>query len=1668
MDKFNITGINIEFYILKNIGNINAYTKYKEENCMRKKAISSNSSKGLHVKNFYQLISFMLTFVMILSVALPVNANHEPEKSKAADSNMIEINPTMTDKDFSIPGSVVSGSAVTVDNTFIGKISYDGTKNNVTLDGGCLNLKAISAVCNSYKSGITMPKEMGIYTKVKFNNVISERNLFQIRKGISGTAAYQTLLKFKKDGTITDVADTNIGTYSADTWYEITAYVDFTDNVYKLWMNGNLVVDNVAINSGFDGVGMLHKLEQRNTDANVESTMSIASFKAGTIVKPQIPFNDFIKGTLTNKDFMKDTLAETTAVRRTIDTTFLGYCDFKDGENSIEIVDMPVSDSVKKALKFNAGSKRINTYKGAVKQSGKWGIELKTKFNNTSSERTIFEFKNTVPNGKFTNLLKFDKNGKILDCNNTEIGTYNADEWYVIQIIIDTDKKSYGVWVNDNMLNSDIGISDPLWDGTTFNTKLIQDTSSAIPKDDITYIAYIKAGEIVPKAGNITVDDITLRQKEGCVVQAKADVEGAFIGRQVCASSDTSVVKTYENGLLAVGQGTAAITLNVPDTGQSTTFEVTVTDNTMWETNANINDDVLLSVLASGLRADVTSKTELQLLSDYPKVSEYMALSEVDFINKIKDASSAISTRYKQTEFQNLTRIMIAIYRLDKVKNVEYAKRAALILYYQAKDYPRIAPLTGGSSFKGSDEVFPSSAVYTYGILMKDNLIVNQKTIWEYVADSDKSNDAALTGEIVKEVIEELWFRPAAFASVEFIFTKPAELFGGVMQQLNNIDVYGARSVAATANLINDPDLIRYVVLFYDKLLSGGYWSYDGMWFEGSSQYSDQVTGNVQLGVKAISDYRDPAGYTWSDSKKYEAEYDQKFGLEATDCRISELIFDNSINADFFRTRWPLNKLSENIAGSKMVYPNGKPIPVNDSYSLADFDNPLSNVLPDKLSNIEFPGFGYYGLVQGDASNATHIGLMNQSKLIGFSGGHTHTSFLTMSLWSAGADLLSDIGYVVAGNGNYEDGNKHTRFPAMKPRFHNMPWVWMEDKSNITSTAEWTKPAVLAYDDGSSNGNKIEVVELEKGAAGKTKRLNMLVQLDSNRNYVLDLSRLTGGDGHEIYLRGSDTENMDVTVNDITFTDTGEANLKDYLTKQGKTEGFDIDREYMQKPQAANGNEDFSMKWTGNKSGSAVTTWINGVENSDMYLSELPRSREVASKEEELTKTAPHLSRFRLTDKTADFTTQYGAIYEPTKSDQSNLIQDVKWTTSPDGKYIVAEVTTDGFKDIIYISDDDVKRKIEGIEFSGSIAVVRINTTSKKNEFTYVYGDSSADAAVGEQGRYKVLQTSTKSVNSAIDPDFTKTNTITVEGIVPNMGSYVGKWIAVSFGDNSSVGLKVQSIAADENNTKITVEQYMPFKLTETGVKTTFFPIETINGDAHVILTTSKFNKASTNEDNNSGGSSGSGGSSLPKEEIDSDDKEETKPESKPSTIKYPKVTESAYNSVEISWKKPKGSEGYEIYRATSGKGPFKKIAVIANPEEREYKDKNLTTGKTYYYKIKGYKMVDGKKILSDGGSVIKVTPSLKKTAAKGKRNSATSATVSWKKVSGAGGYEIYRSTSKSEKYKKAGTVSKASVTSFKNSKLQKSKPYYYKVRAYRIVNKKKVYSVFSVPIVVK
>lgn len=191
----------------------------------------------------------------------------------------------------------------------------------------------------------------------------------------------------------------------------------------------------------------------------------------------------------------------------------------------------------------------------------------------------------------------------------------------------------------------------------------------------------------------------------------------------------------------------------------------------------------------------------------------------------------------------------------------------------------------------------------------------------------------------------------------------------------------------------------------------------------------------------------------------------------------------------------------------------------------------------------------------------------------------------------------------------------------------------------------------------------------------------------------------------------------------------------------------------------------------------------------------------------------------------------------------------------------------------------------------------------------------------------------------------------------------------------------------------------------------------------------------------------------------------EIKPEANAASANYTKI--------KVSWGSIDGVDGYEIVRAVKKSGKYVKIYTSSDVEKNSYINANRITGRKYFYKIRGYKKIAGKKVYTKYSNIVsafsrpskvKITVSLGNESADGKGPYDNVPKINWSKVAGATGYEVYRTIEGKNRYKKIATTT---ATTFRDGYKRKNgyssyKNYEYKVRAYRVVNGKKIYGVFS------
>lgn len=140
------------------------------------------------------------------------------------------------------------------------------------------------------------------------------------------------------------------------------------------------------------------------------------------------------------------------------------------------------------------------------------------------------------------------------------------------------------------------------------------------------------------------------------------------------------------------------------------------------------------------------------------------------------------------------------------------------------------------------------------------------------------------------------------------------------------------------------------------------------------------------------------------------------------------------------------------------------------------------------------------------------------------------------------------------------------------------------------------------------------------------------------------------------------------------------------------------------------------------------------------------------------------------------------------------------------------------------------------------------------------------------------------------------------------------------------------------------------------------------------------------------------------------------------------KVTTKSVSNVDggvtIKWSTVPRGTGYYVYRKLSTAKSWSKIATVKGNTKSSYTDKKASSGKKYVYTVRAYKISVLGAYDTIGKSLLYLSrPSLKSTS-----TTKNSVKITWSKVSGAKGYYVYRKVSgkwkKIATIKKGTTVS--------------------------------------------
>ncbi|MBU3111035.1 SpoIID/LytB domain-containing protein [Clostridium lacusfryxellense] len=84
------------------------------------------------------------------------------------------------------------------------------------------------------------------------------------------------------------------------------------------------------------------------------------------------------------------------------------------------------------------------------------------------------------------------------------------------------------------------------------------------------------------------------------------------------------------------------------------------------------------------------------------------------------------------------------------------------------------------------------------------------------------------------------------------------------------------------------------------------------------------------------------------------------------------------------------------------------------------------------------------------------------------------------------------------------------------------------------------------------------------------------------------------------------------------------------------------------------------------------------------------------------------------------------------------------------------------------------------------------------------------------------------------------------------------------------------------------------------------------------------------------------------------------------------KATRISSKSIQLAWSSVSGANGYEVYRADSSSGTY---SLLTKPTSLNYTNSGLITGKTYYYKMRTYRIVGTLRVYSNWSVLVYVKP---------------------------------------------------------------------------------------------
>ncbi len=657
------------------------------------------------------------------------------------------------------------------------------------------------------------------------------------------------------------------------------------------------------------------------------------------------------------------------------------------------------------------------------------------------------------------------------------------------------------------------------------------------------------------------------------------------------------------------------------------------------------------------------------------------------------------------------------------------------------------------------------------------------------------------------------------FARVSYILLRRL----GDSGEIHNMMPHAIQSGTGTALVLDSPELMREWMRFADRFMTRNMFLEDGVYCDLSTSYQLQVTNHLRWAVFNFEQFRDPAGFR-----------------EITD--------NVRFNGPGFGARWPLYSRAM-TAIDRLHLPDGRLLPLGDTHcpvkpSASDRPNP-------DTANLEFNLFGLFSLRHGEGKHLRQSYLAFPPVVYGipYRGGHQHMDSLTLQLWGGGSDQVPDAGYAA-----YRDGfSSNHKYFFHSARYHNTAMVWDRKAEPYSLQADKrTRSRLLAYEDGSGSDGLLQLVEASApgpdfNRVRERRRLLLQVPLDADRSYTVDLFRLAGGEIHEFYLLQSENEACDLKLSAASAPLPG--TLRDVLGQRGgKDYGQYLD--FFQEVRRVDGAQPLAGEFVGEESGVRTRFFLNPLPGSENFFTTAPNLRRYVwqkrlpdgSKQHKFGELrGNHLTRHCAAAPKA--ATVFGAVYEILAAKEAPAIDRVEWFR--DGEAAAVTIHTARGSDTVYSSPDRQTRTVDGVKFSGNLAVLRRHADGTpawgyaRNGGTIELGDFAVRSAPSKFLALEPAPTAERP-DTVFTPRELFAPELYVKASSDSLQELAGQWVYTQLGDGSGFAAKVVRAENAGPLTRLVLNTSLPLR-PQAKNRFTFVPLlgqsHTVHGPARIEIT---------------------------------------------------------------------------------------------------------------------------------------------------------------------------------------------------------------------------------------